>query len=66
LKGRLYGAMYAYIGEFENCPKLEKAIKQTGNDNADLKTPALQVIAESDQYDIELKYPFPGCKKAKY
>lgn len=65
LKGQLYGAMYTYLGEFENCPKLEKAIKKTGNDNAELKTPPLQVIADSNRYDVELKFPFPGCKKAR-
>jgi len=65
LKGQLYGAMYAYVGEFENCTKLDKAIKQTGNDNAELKTPPLQVFAEANRYDVELKYLFPGCRKAK-
>jgi hypothetical protein len=63
LKGKLYGAMYTYIGEFENCPKLEAAIKKSGQDNAELQTPALVIKAENDLYDVELRYPFPGCKK---
>ena len=66
LKGQLYGTMYTNVGEFENCPKIEKAIKQTGHDSADLRTAPLQVIAESSQFDVEVKYPFPGCKKAKH
>jgi hypothetical protein len=57
--------MYTYIGEFENCPKLDKAIKETGSDNAELKTPVLQVTADSNQYDVVFKYSFPGCTKAK-
>jgi hypothetical protein len=65
LKGHLNGTMYTYVGEFENCPEIEKAIKQGGKDNADLKTPSLQIIAESDLYDVELKYSFPSCKKRK-
>ena len=66
LKGQLYGAMYTYVGEFENCPQLDKAVKQMGSDVPELKTPALRVISESNQYDVELKYSFPGCKKAKH
>ena len=64
-KGQLYGEMYTYIGEFENCAKLEAAIKKTGRDNAEMKTPALEIQAENNLYNVELKYPFPGCKKAK-
>lgn len=65
LKGQLYGAMYTYVGEFENCPKLNNAIKATGQDVPELKTPFIDVQAEKDLYDIKLKFPFPGCKKAK-
>jgi hypothetical protein len=66
LKGHLYGAMYAYIGEFENCPKLEAAIKKLGtNTSAEIKTPAVQINADNNIGNIELRYPFPGCKKAK-
>jgi hypothetical protein len=64
-KGWLSGAMYTYIGEFENCPKLEAAIKKTGRDMTELKTSAVEIQAAENLYDVELKYPFPGCKKAK-
>jgi hypothetical protein len=66
LKGELYGEMYTYIGEFENCPKLESVIKKTGQDNAELKTPAIEIQAENNLYNLELRYQFPGCKKATY
>lgn len=65
LKGKLYGEMYTYTGEFENCPKLERVIKKTGRDNAEIATPSIEIQADSDLYDLELKFPFPGCKKAK-
>ena len=29
-KGLLSGEMYTYLGEFENCPKLDRLIKQVG------------------------------------
>lgn len=65
LEGQLFGVMYTYTGEFENCPKLEQEIKQTGGTNAELKTPVVEILAESDLQNVDLKFPFPGCKKAK-
>jgi hypothetical protein len=72
LKGELYGEMYTYIGEFEKCPKLESIIKKTKSDDpnvivssTEIKTPTLKLQAENDLYDVELRFPFPGCKKAK-
>lgn len=65
LRGPLYGAMFTYIGEFENCPKLDAAIRRTGIDAPELRTPSIAIEAEKDLFDVELKYPFPGCKKSK-
>jgi hypothetical protein len=65
LQGELYGEMYTYEGEFENCPKLDAVIKKTGVRAPDIKTPVMKIRADGDLYDVELKYPFPGCRKAK-
>ncbi|HEX8128584.1 MAG TPA: hypothetical protein VF527_05730 [Pyrinomonadaceae bacterium] len=65
LKGELYGRMYTYVGEFENCPKLDQEIKQTGVTHAELKTPIVEIQADGDLQNVDLKYPFPGCRKAK-
>lgn len=65
VKGRLYGNMYTYIGEFENCPKLESIIKKNGGDAMELETPAIEIRAENNLYNLELKFPFPGCRKAE-
>jgi hypothetical protein len=64
-QGTLFGGMYSYVGEFENCPKLDRAIKQTGERVAELKTPPVEIRATTNLYDVELKFPFPYCKKAK-
>lgn len=64
-RGRLYGEMFTYAGEFENCPKLDAVIKKIGNTIADIKTPAVEINAAANVYGVELRYPFPGCKKAK-
>lgn len=64
-KGFLSGAMHTFVGEFENCPKLDRLIKQTGKDFLEIKTPPLEIFAQTNLYDVVLKYPFPSCKKAK-
>ncbi len=65
-KGNVYGSMYAYVGEYVNCPKLDRLIKKTGsNDNAEFKTQAVEVRADQNIYGVELRFPFPGCKKAR-
>jgi hypothetical protein len=64
LKGKLCGEMYGYVGEFEKCPKLEAIIKKTGQDHADIRTDVHEIQAETDLDNLELRYPFPGCKKA--
>jgi hypothetical protein len=64
-KGILYGEMFTYVGEFENCPKLDNAIKQTGSTSTELKTPAVEVQGVGNLYGVELRFPFPGCKKAE-
>jgi hypothetical protein len=63
-EGELYGQMYTYSGEFENCPKLEAIVKKAGG-SMELRTSVMKIRAASDLSNVELKYPFPGCKKAK-
>lgn len=65
LKGKLYGRLYTYIGEFENCPKLESIIRQTGRSNAEIKTPSIDIQADNNVYEVKLALPFPSCEKAK-
>mgnify|MGYP003578509829 CR=1 FL=1 len=65
-KGRLYGTMSAFPGKYANCPKVEKLIpKKEGLNIVDLKTPEILIIAENDQSEIELRFPFPACKNAR-
>lgn len=64
MKGRLFGSTYTYLGEYENCPKLEELIKATGKTNLTAKTPPIEVSGEENVYNVELKFPFPFCKKS--
>lgn len=63
--GQLFGEMLTFLGEFENCPKLDRIIKEAGRDMPVIRTPAVEILAENSLYNIELKYTFPSCKKAK-
>jgi len=65
VKGELSAEDYVYVGQFENCPKLESLIRKTGRSTATIKTNIVEIHAEQNFYDVELKFPFPGCKKAK-
>jgi hypothetical protein len=64
-KGKLLGSMITFEGEYEKCPKLEKLIKAKGGGVPDIETPPIQIEAVGDLTGIELKFPFPSCKKAK-
>lgn len=62
--GLLFGGMYSFVGEFENCPKLDRLIKQSGSSLQEIKTSSVQIQATTNLYGVELKFPFPSCKKA--
>jgi hypothetical protein len=66
-RGQLYGTMLTFIGEFENCPKLDAVIRKMGGEDSvpEIKTAAVQINADRDLDGVALKYPFPSCKKAK-
>lgn len=64
--GKLYGTVSTFPGEYLNCPKLEKLIpKKEGINIVDIKTPIVFITADADQTGVELKFPFPSCKKAR-
>lgn len=65
LKGSLYGELFTYPGEYENCPKLEELIRKGGRSSATIRTNAVELRAEDNIANVGLKYSFPDCKKAK-
>lgn len=64
-KGILFGSMSSYLGKYEKCPALDKLIIEQGNTLADVETPVLQIFADNYLNEVELKFPFPECRKAK-
>jgi Carboxypeptidase regulatory-like domain len=63
IKGELSADDYVYIGEYENCPKLDSLIRKTGKDSLTVKTNVISIQGDKDLFNLELVYPFPGCKK---
>jgi hypothetical protein len=66
LKGTLRGFMYTYLGEFVDCPKLDKLIKAKGNNAPDIGTKPMMLELNRDMTDVKLVFPFPACAKAKH
>jgi len=64
-KGILFGSMYVTSSESKKCPQLEKLINEKGGESSGIETPAIQIEAVSNRIEVELKFPFPSCKKAK-
>lgn len=65
LKGELSAEDYVYIGKFQDCPKLDSLIKNTGRDNTTIKTNVIHIQADQNLFNLELTFPFPGCNKKK-
>jgi hypothetical protein len=67
LKGKIYGGMFTYAGEFENCTVLDNLIKEKKNELGyyTVATTPVELKAENNTGDMILTFPFPGCKKAK-
>jgi hypothetical protein len=63
--GKLIGKMSAFIGQYENCPDLDRLIAQSGKRVSLVSTEELPITADSDVQDMVLKYSFSSCEKAK-
>jgi hypothetical protein len=63
--GSLFGEMITYVGDFENCPKLDRLLKRAGEEVPEIRTAPVEIRATGNLYEVELKFPFPSCKRAK-
>lgn len=63
--GVLRGTTYSFIGEFLNCPALDEILEQKGDKVSRIDTNDVEIDATVNLLEIELKFPFPSCKKAK-
>lgn len=64
-RGELFAKRSFYASEVENCPELESIIKQSGQTIVDVRTQVVEIPAEENLRGVELRYPFPECRKAK-
>jgi len=65
LKGHLQSEFYVYLGEYENCPKLDSLIRKSGRDSTSIEASPIKIEAETDLYNLVLTFPFPSCKLKK-
>lgn len=63
VRGELSAEDYVYVGQYENCPKLDSLIRKTGRENATFKTNIIPIQAETNLFNLELTFPFPRCEK---
>ncbi len=63
--GSLFGKMITYEGEYENCSKLDRLIRSQRINVGDIRSAPVRIEATSDITGIELKFPFPSCKKKR-
>jgi len=64
LQGSVFGEIYVYSGMYENCPKLEELIKNSSR-IGEVKTNAVEIRADDNLTNLQMRFPFPNCKKAK-
>lgn len=64
-KGKLFASMISYVGQYQDCPKLDNLIRAKGDSVQHVETNILEIDAEKDLENVILKFPFPSCKKAK-
>lgn len=64
-KGKIFGEMYTYEGEFADCRILEEMIKSTGRRFTTMRSNVASIDPNSPSHSIEISFPFPYCAKAK-
>ena len=62
-KGEIYADIYASIGDYDKCPRLDALIKASGEERPGIKSSILKVIAEHDVDNLVVQFPFPRCKR---
>jgi hypothetical protein len=62
LKGRIFGFIYIYSGEYVNCPELEKL---RGRGVPAIETEPIHLEVTGDVQGLKLIFPFSYCAKAK-
>jgi hypothetical protein len=63
--GTIQGEIRTFAGEFENCPRLESLIKESGATLFLAKSNVVKVNTLDPQESVDISFPFPSCKKAK-
>ncbi|HSE17186.1 MAG TPA: hypothetical protein VLB46_09030 [Pyrinomonadaceae bacterium] len=65
VKGALRAYTYTYSGEVEKCPQLRKFIKGNDTRTVELQTNVIKLEINTDHKDLELRFPFTYCPRAR-
>jgi hypothetical protein len=60
----LRGYLHSYVGEYDDCPQLDKLIKEKGGLVPQIETRPLKLEINRDMQDVKLIFPFPYCVEA--
>jgi hypothetical protein len=61
--GRLYGKMSVSIGQFKDCPDLDRFVAESGKRSAEISTESLYVNSTTNIQAIDLRFPFSSCRE---
>ena len=63
-KGRLYAELLGFVGEYDNCPKLDNLLRAP-EANMRARSSSIEIEAVNDINGVDFRFPFPSCKKTK-
>ena len=62
-KGEIFATIFASVGDYDKCPKLDALIKASGKERTAIHSSTLKVTAEHDVDNLVVQFPFPSCKR---
>ncbi len=63
VSGNVSSELVGFVGLFENCPKFDEMVKESGKTFLSISTPPVAIQARQDIYNVVLRFPFPSCKR---
>ena len=65
VKGVILSDVFVSLDSYENCPKLDALIRESGNNFTSIKSSQVTIEGDRDIFDLIIKFPFPACKRKK-
>ena len=65
VKGVIFSDVFVSHDSYENCPKFDALIKESGKNFTSIETSEVTIEGDQDIFDLVIKFPFPACKRKK-